>query len=219
MAVQAQNYKKLTGKGNGEPKEYVLVEKKDLDDFINKIVSGETVVGNSKKLDGHTSNYFAKQNELDDIVDGTTPVAKADDATTFNGHTDAYFAKQNDLDNIVKGTTAVGNSTKLGGKVASDYLFKSSSDTVDFYGCKIGNLNAAVLRNVDVNAYTNSGFYYISDGCSNVPRNYIAIFSSISQGTAGGQVGVSRETNDLYVRNIKNGVFGAWRSIGVTSTT
>ena len=105
--------------------------------FIDSISQNANGVITATKKNVNLDAY-ATNEALEDVVDGTTPVAKAttaDNATKLNGQAASYYATATSVTNIVNGTTTVAkatnatsaaDSTKLNGQAASYYATAAS---------------------------------------------------------------------------------------------
>ncbi|MBQ7863792.1 MAG: hypothetical protein IJ353_04905 [Lachnospiraceae bacterium] len=99
---------------------------------IENLKSGDTPAGDAEKFGGELPEHYAKQTEVDNIVNGTTEVgkakeaakaSKADSATNSeklgNKTADEWQtvldnkAEKTQVNNIINGTTIVGNAAKL----------------------------------------------------------------------------------------------------------
>ncbi len=102
-------------------------------DAIDDIVDGTTKVGNTDRLDGHDSTYFAQQSDMDDVVDYIQSIhysaGVVGNSHKLGGHDSSYFAKKSvvtamgsdinqlnyNLNSLASGTVKAGNAEKLDG--------------------------------------------------------------------------------------------------------
>lgn len=133
--------------------------------FIDSISQNANGVITATKKNVNLDAY-ATNEALEDVVDGTTPVAKAttaDNATKLNGQVASYYATAASVTNIVNGTTTVakatsaGDSAKLNGQ-AADYYATATSVTNIVNGTtkvgKAGNADSATSANKVANGLT-----------------------------------------------------------------
>ena len=95
--------------------------KTDATNTLNSIKDGTITVGNADKLDNHDSTYFATAEALTNVVNGTTPVAKATNADNLGGVAAASYALQ---------SWVTGEVNKV--KITADIGLKVTADADGF---------------------------------------------------------------------------------------